>query len=52
MGKAMRTLNITEDAFIKLMRIKARRGQDKSRAETFDHILYIYEEQQYRPEKP
>jgi hypothetical protein len=44
----MKTLNITEDAFIKLTRIREARPQDKSRAATFDHILYIYEEQKFR----
>jgi hypothetical protein len=40
----MQTLNISEEGFIKLMRIKTIRSQDKSRADTFDHILRVYEE--------
>jgi len=40
----MRTLNVSEDGFIKLMRIKSDRLQDTSRADTFDYILRVYEE--------
>jgi len=40
----MRTLNVSEDGFIKLMRIKSDRPQDTSRADTFDYILRVYEE--------
>ena len=40
----MRTLNVSEDGFIKLMRIKSDRPQDASRADTFDYVLRVYEE--------
>ena len=40
----MQTLNISEEGFIKLMRIKTIRSRDNSRADTFDHILRVYEE--------
>ena len=39
----MKTLNISEDAFIKLLRIREKRKQDRSRAETFDYILKVFE---------
>jgi hypothetical protein len=45
----MQTLNITDDAMIKFLRIKASRPQDSSRAATFDHLLYVYEEAKFRP---
>lgn len=45
----MRTLNISEEGFEKFMAIKATRPQDDSRAATFDHVLYVYEESKFRP---
>jgi hypothetical protein len=45
----MRTVNISEEAFKKFMAIKESRPQDASRAATFDHIIYVYEEQQFKP---
>ena len=47
----MRTLNISEEGFLKFMKVHKSREQDTSRAQTFDHIMYIYEEQQHKPEK-
>ncbi len=47
----MRTINVNEDAFKKFVAINKSRPQDASRATTFDHILYIYEEQKFKPEK-
>jgi hypothetical protein len=47
----MRTINISEEAFKKFMAIKESRPQDASRAATFDHIIFIYEEQKFKPEK-
>jgi hypothetical protein len=44
----MRTINISEEGFLKFMAIKKSRPQDTSRAQTFDHIIYIYEEQQFK----
>jgi hypothetical protein len=39
----MRTLNVSEQGYEKLLKIQKMRPQDKSRAETFDHIIKIYE---------
>ena len=47
----MRTINISEEAFEKFCRIKNERKQDKTRAETFDHLIYLYEEQKFRQVK-
>jgi len=47
----MRTINISEEGFLKFMKIHATREQDSSRAQTFDHIMYVYEEQQFKPKK-
>ena len=44
----MKTLNISEGAFIKLLSIRENRKQDKSRAETFDYILRVFEESPLR----
>jgi hypothetical protein len=44
----MRTINISETGFLKFMAIKKSRPQDTSRATTFDHIIYVYEEQQFK----
>ena len=46
----MRTINVNEEGFLKLLAIKKTRPQDASRAATFDHILYIYEESLFKPE--
>jgi hypothetical protein len=40
----MKTLNISEDAFIKLLCIREKRPQDRSRAETLDYVLRVFEE--------
>jgi len=45
----MRTLNITEDGFVKFMAIKESRPQDATRGDTFNYILYVYEEAKFRP---
>lgn len=39
----MRTLNISEEGFLKFMNVHTSRVQDTSRAQTFDHILIMYE---------
>lgn len=47
----MRTINISEEGFKKFLAIKEARPQDASRAATFDHILYVYEEQRFKPQR-
>lgn len=47
----MRTINISEEGFKKFLAIKEARPQDTSRAATFDHILYVYEEQKFKPQR-
>lgn len=44
----MRTLNINDESFEKLMAIKNGRPQDSSRAQTFDYILRVFEESPLR----
>jgi hypothetical protein len=46
----MRTLNINDESFEKLMAIKNARPQDSSRAQTFDYILRVFEESPLRIE--
>lgn len=46
----MRTLNINDQSFEKLMAIKKDRPQDASRAQTFDYILRVFEESPIRIE--
>jgi hypothetical protein len=48
----MRTLNINDESFEKLMAIKNARPQDSSRAQTFDYILRVFEESPLRIKAP
>jgi hypothetical protein len=48
----MKTLNISEDAFIKLLCIREKRPQDRSRAETLDYVLRVFEESPLRIKAP
>ena len=47
----MRTLNVSEEGYNKLLKIKADRPQDGGRADTFDYILRVYEESPLRIER-
>ncbi len=38
-----RSINISQDAYEKFNRIRVSRPQDRTQAETFDHILRVYE---------
>jgi len=40
---------ISDEARKKLEKIKLMRPQDTSMAQTIDHLIYIYEEQQFKP---
>lgn len=42
-------IRISKEASDKFRRIQDTRPQDTSNAMTFDHILYVYEEQKFKP---
>lgn len=41
-------IRVSQEAFQKFMSIQKSRPMDTSNAKTFDHILYVYEEQKFR----
>lgn len=45
------TINVSDDVAKKFLRIRAERQQDNSMSETLEHIIYVYEEQKFKPEK-
>jgi hypothetical protein len=45
------TINVSDEVLKKILQIKEGRPQDQSRNETLAHIIYVYEEQKFRPEK-
>jgi len=44
----MPVINISLEASEKFRKIRESRPQDAKAAQTFDHILYVYEEQQFK----
>jgi len=45
----MPVINISLEASEKFRKIRESRPQDAKAAQTFDHILYVYQEQQFKP---